>query len=307
MALFVPLDVGYPDHPKIIRAGLEGAAIHTFALCAAKRLESDGWIDRTILIRFGASDDLLAKLISLDLLEADGELVRPVGWHDRNPTQDAIDSVRAQKSAGSKRGNHERWNHPGLVEDCPKCVKKPQVVAPCDPIGLPSDSHRTPHATPQGSPKTESETETKSPPPESQDYSQPPSPEPVEPVVVDQQMVRRCAAAIGRTLATGASDPAAYAASVTRRMLTGDDPADRDEITRRLTAGETVEAVVATWTPTDPLTGDRPSSYVAPPAAGPALKPWTTPVYDEPPLPPAEVAAAAAAARAALPKHRVTA
>lgn len=143
--LYVPLDTNWPDHPKIIRAGLEGAGLHAVVLCLAKRLEKDGWVDRTILYRQGATDALIDRLVELDLLEDGDDAVRPDGWLDRNPSQAAIDAERAAKKEAGKRGNHERWQHPGNFETCPRCNPPVQVVAPCDPIGSdPIADHRTP-------------------------------------------------------------------------------------------------------------------------------------------------------------------
>lgn len=132
--LYVQLDTNWPDHPKIIRAGYDGAGLHATVLCLAKRAENDGWVDRLLLTRrYGAPADLIDRLVSLDLLETDGaDAVRPDGWLDRNPSQAAIDARREAKKAAGKRGNHER-HHEGIPFDtCPKCNPKPQVVAPCD-------------------------------------------------------------------------------------------------------------------------------------------------------------------------------
>lgn len=151
--LYVQLDTNWPDHPKIIRAGLDGAGLHAVVLCLAKRLETDGWVPRPTLYRQGATDELIGRLIDLDLLEDGGDAVRPDGWLDRNPSQEAIDAKRASKSEGGRRGNHRKWKHPGDFESCPKC----QVVAGCDRMGSDSDRLSSPEpetevATAIGSP-----------------------------------------------------------------------------------------------------------------------------------------------------------
>ena len=80
MALFVQLDVNYPENHKIIDAGLDGAGLHAMALCIAKRMEADGWIPAGVLGRLGASTSLVEKLVDLRLFELrdDGQ-VRPWG------------------------------------------------------------------------------------------------------------------------------------------------------------------------------------------------------------------------------------
>ena len=126
--LFVKLDTAWPDHPKIIDAGLEGAGLHAVVLCLAKRLETDGWVDRRLLRRHGATDELIDRLVTLDLLEADAGRERPDGWHDRNPSQDALERRREAGSEGGRRGNHRRW-HTGTYEGCARC----QAIATPDP------------------------------------------------------------------------------------------------------------------------------------------------------------------------------
>lgn len=121
MALFVKLDTTWPDHPKLLRAGMDGTGLHAVALCLAKRLETDGWIDRLLLVRYGATDDLIDRLVGLSLFEEDGGRVRPWGWHRRNPSQAAIDCDRSAKAEAAKRGNHKRWKHEGEFADCSIC------------------------------------------------------------------------------------------------------------------------------------------------------------------------------------------
>lgn len=135
--LYVQLDTNWPDHPKVIDAGMDGAGLHAVTLCLAKRLEADGWVNRRQLYRQGATDELIGRLVDLRLLEVDGDRVRPHGWLDRNPSQAAIVARRASKAEAARRGNHAKWKHPTPFDDCPICNPKPQVIAPCDR----TDSH----------------------------------------------------------------------------------------------------------------------------------------------------------------------
>lgn len=149
--LFVQLDTGWVDNPKVGRAGWEAAGMHAGIMCIAKRGESDGWVDRwTLTHRYSMSDEGLDRLIEHELLEVDGDRVRVHDWLARNPSQAAIVAKRASKSDAGKRGNHSKYRHPGSFENCPKC----QVVAGSD---------RTPsQCDPTGSPESESYPESKS-------------------------------------------------------------------------------------------------------------------------------------------------
>lgn len=254
MALFVPLDANWPDHSKMLRAGLDGAGLHATALCLAKRQETDGWIDRLLLLRYGASDDLIQRLIDLALLDVDGDLLRPHGWHDRNPSQGAIDATRAAKIEAARLGNHNRWNHPGALGDCPKCAPMPTsshgAIAP--------ESHRNalgvgcdrPEPEPESLPKPEPE-----PPPTAAGGGSAAQP-------TDQDH-RAAANAVGRAIAdraagVPASKLAAYATGATRRILQGDDPTDRDRIMDELRSGRTGPEIADGWHRLD-LGADRPA------------------------------------------------
>ena len=164
--LFVKLETTWVDHPGLIAAGLDGQGLHAVCMCLAKRLETDGWVDRALLYREGASDDLIDRLVALNLIDADGRQIRPSGWHDRNPSQGAIDATRSAKAEAARAGNHKRRKHPGPIADCPTCTPPPQVSRISDRSGVaePSD------LTPVRSPDTDTETELL-PPLKSQDYT----------------------------------------------------------------------------------------------------------------------------------------
>lgn len=154
--LYVQLDANWPDNPKLIEAGLEGAGLHAVAMCIAKRLDTDGWVDRRLLHRQGADDVLIDRLVTLELFDADAGRVRVHDWLDRNPSQAAIAARRAAKTEGARRGNHKKWEHPGEYEDCAICQAKAQVVA--------SSEQPASHTDRLASPYTESESESESEP-----------------------------------------------------------------------------------------------------------------------------------------------
>lgn len=146
MALFVQLDVYWPDNPKVMRVGLAGAGLHAAAMCLAKRMDTDGVLHRTHLYRLGADDDLIDLCIDEGLFDVveygsragedpgRGYVVRIHDWHDRNLSQDAIAAIRTAKKEGAREGNHKRWKHPGDVADCPMCnARKPSVLASSHP------------------------------------------------------------------------------------------------------------------------------------------------------------------------------
>lgn len=74
----VQLDTNWPDSPKIIDAGFDGAGLHVavMALYARKRKG----VERSELIRRGASEALVNRLLDLCLIEeVDGLIVPDMG------------------------------------------------------------------------------------------------------------------------------------------------------------------------------------------------------------------------------------
>jgi hypothetical protein len=141
MALFVKrettlLDTEWLGVPMAVRG------CHDTAELLAKRTENDGWFRRPLLTREGADEALIAATIEAGLIEAEGDMLRPVGWLDRNPSQEAIGARKATRSDDGRRGNHVRWEHPGRYEDCPKC----QVVAGSDRPRSGSDRPSSPES-----------------------------------------------------------------------------------------------------------------------------------------------------------------
>jgi hypothetical protein len=128
--LYVQLDTNWPDHPKIIAAGLDGAGLHAIALCLAKRLETDGILYRAHLLRLGGSPELIDRLVELGLFDAvDDNRIAVHDWLDRNPSRGDIGAMRGRSSLEGKRGNHLRWKHAGDFASCPIChATNAQVV-----------------------------------------------------------------------------------------------------------------------------------------------------------------------------------
>ncbi len=308
--LFVKLEVTWADHPKLIAAGLDGRGLHATAMCISKRLETDGWLDRALLYREGADDALIDRLVELRLFDSegsDGRRVRPHRWHDRNPSQGAIDATRSAKAEAARAGNHKRWKHPKPIAECDICTPNPQVDRISDRSGS--------QAVAEPSPDTDTETEIPpssslrtTPVPDPPDRSHPdeaaaPAVDPTPTPAVDEQTIRRTAALVGHAIAAqrpGTTNPQAYAAGVTRQILDRtSDGIDRARIQRQLADGQTPEQIAAAWaTPTDPLAGilDSPSHEPAAPRPHPPA--FTG--HDAPPRDDALNAAGLATARAAI-------
>lgn len=132
--MYVQLDVEWPGNRKRIRAGLEASAVHAICLCLAKRSSRDGWVARDELGLYGATDDHLDRLLALELLDADGEWVRPHDWLEVNLSSQRI---RAEKSDKARAANHARW-HDGPFESCLKCEQS-RRSSEADPDGVRMD------------------------------------------------------------------------------------------------------------------------------------------------------------------------
>lgn len=230
MALFVQLDVNWPENGKVARVGIDGAGLHAVAMCIAKRTETDGWIDRYVLARY-ASDDLVDRLVEYGLLDAEGDRVRPSDWLDRNPSQGAIDASRASKREAGKAGNHRRYGHPGPLADCAKCNPPSQVVAGCES----EISHPLRTDLANASPDTETESETTTPPTPRAEQDR-------------EQEIRRAVALVAKVEAKDRADDGAWVGGIRREILTGPDDSRLRRIEAELAAGRSPDDIAASWT-----------------------------------------------------------
>lgn len=160
MGLFVKLDTNWPDDESVIEVGLDGAGLHAHIMCIAKRTDTDGWVGRRTLARYGATDELIERLATCDpepLLERrDDGAVRSAGWLKANPSKAALAAQRAAKAEAGRRGNHVKHLHPGEYGNCRLCNPVSQVVAGCE---TPS-SHPLAGSDTIASPETETESVT---------------------------------------------------------------------------------------------------------------------------------------------------
>jgi len=258
MALFVPLDASYAQDPKILDLDDERSEllfIRSLAYCKAHL--TDGMIHRRALHQLAPfagevhGEDLAADLVRTGLwTETDrGWLV--TAWLKRNPSSEEILTPNRGRELAHQR---HHVNKGVQKQGCQFCfpVEDPQVTAH-DAVRMPYDDavRDAQHAMPEPYPEPESEPEPT--PAKSQDYSQPATP--AEPTAADQQKQLKTAALVSRTIEPPAgANPDAYAAGIAREINTGPDPTRRDEIARRLAAGDTPEQIAATWTETDEWT-----------------------------------------------------
>lgn len=85
---------------------------------------------------YGASDELVDRLVNLEMLDVDGDRVRPHDWHEVNLSSDAI---RDRRSESARIANHGRW-HTGPFDTCPRCNPPKEQT----PRSSDTDSDRTP-------------------------------------------------------------------------------------------------------------------------------------------------------------------
>lgn len=252
MALFVPLDASYAQDPKVLDLDDERSELlYVRSLAYCKAHLTDGLIHRRALHQLApCADDvspqvLVADLVRVGLWVESDRGWRVVAWLKHNPGSEEILTPSKGRELAHQR-HHVKTGNP--KEGCPFCFppEEPQVAAHDAEAMRCVDAVRdAQHALPEPEPQPESESK----PPRSISEIPP----------VAEQTIRRTAALIGRERAKteATSNPDGLAASITARILTGPLPDDRDLIAQRLTAGETPEAIAATWTPVG-LFGERP-------------------------------------------------
>lgn len=225
--MYVPLDVNFPDDDKIEEAGLAGAGLYAMALCIAKRTMSDGRVTLTKLRRLGADDALVAELVRLDLFRTRADDPGAVWITAFLAHNDDAATVEQKRSSDAQRKRATRRKRPSGLQ--------------ADGAGA-SENVRSLEVEIEG----ESEVEV-----DPSHISGQPHSVAADPPLDDEQQIRKTAAKIGRRLAVlaEASNPAAYAAKVTREILTGPDPEQREHIAARLAAGDDPDTIAGDWMP----------------------------------------------------------
>lgn len=125
--MYVPLDVNFPDDPRIEEVGLAAAGLYAQACCVAKRLGSEGALTKRQLLKLATDgehdpEDLILRLLMVDLLvRQDGPeeyLIR--AWKNHNRTFDENQGNRL---------NHIRWHEKkGRTDPGCRWCAKPQVT-----------------------------------------------------------------------------------------------------------------------------------------------------------------------------------
>jgi len=113
--MYVPLDVNFPDDPKIMDAPLPVVAIYVMALCVAKRLPTDGVLTEGHLRRLGADDDIISALYASDLVRPDVSgrpgHVQITAWLVHNESQAEIAAKRQTDAQRKRAARRKRPNY----------------------------------------------------------------------------------------------------------------------------------------------------------------------------------------------------
>lgn len=122
---WIPLDANFQDDEQIIELSAEAELLFIRSMALARRLDTGGAVRRGQLRRLTdkmTTDPtaLAEELVAVDLwspVPSGWEIPSWVSWNGR------ADGRRQSMSDGGKRGNHERWQHPGPFETCDRCHK----------------------------------------------------------------------------------------------------------------------------------------------------------------------------------------
>jgi hypothetical protein len=143
--LYVPVDVNFPDDPKIVEAGPDAEHLYLRGLLLAKRIGGDGVLARGHLYRLCGDfacilsgdtnpDDLAKALVAADLWrETDGGW-QITAWLVHNPSDAEISSQRE-----SERDRKARWR-----QSRPDTTVADAAVPPGQPVtATPRDAHES--------------------------------------------------------------------------------------------------------------------------------------------------------------------
>jgi len=136
--LYVPLDVNAYEDSRLIRVGSAGELLWYRALQLAKRLETDGVLERAQLLRISPrGNHTIDSLVAVGLLRpVDGETCFELaGWLSRNPSVADIEAKRAADRDRKVRG--------GKANGTPVSGRNPDGIrteSERNPAGVAADS-----------------------------------------------------------------------------------------------------------------------------------------------------------------------
>jgi hypothetical protein len=123
------VDEGFPEHPKVLRAGGDAAWLHVCAMAYTARSLTDGFIPAAMLNRLSDRRNpakLAATLVEVGLWETSdgGWLIHD--WHEYQPSVAEVEDHREERSRSGSFGNHRRWHlDRGISEpSCPFCASQ---------------------------------------------------------------------------------------------------------------------------------------------------------------------------------------
>jgi hypothetical protein len=235
MALWVKLDVEYASDPKLIDAGPMAELLYVRALCFAKKVNRDGFIEYRQLTRLAVGlprpGALAVRLVQSGAFVETDNGWQITGWLKHNKTAHRIADETERKRLKSLLGNHKRWHFERSEYD-PTCEL-------CNP-------YNDPHSDPHGDPGKESIEQRSTSTSTSTSTSEEPSSSVVTPLAVvpnrvdDDDFVRTLgliadARMVGRT----PTNPRGYRQAI----ITEARKLDGDVIRRMLTDGDPPEVV----------------------------------------------------------------
>jgi hypothetical protein len=122
--LFVRLDHGMPDNPKII--GLSNAAFRLYveAICWCSRQEQDGKIPIAMMRRMGTAKTA-GELVTARLIEEHPPEYLIHDYLDFQRSSKEIGAYRDARGKAGSLGNHQRWHVARRKRDpnCEFCLK----------------------------------------------------------------------------------------------------------------------------------------------------------------------------------------
>lgn len=118
--LFVKLDTGFWEHPKVLAAGEKAAVLYLQMLCYSKANLTDGYVPEAMLARFGLRqvEARVTALAAAELIDWAEGGYRIAGWDERNRSRAEVDQIREKRrQAGAKGGRPRKQPETNLLSE----------------------------------------------------------------------------------------------------------------------------------------------------------------------------------------------
>lgn len=124
--VFVRIDQGYDEHPKVMPLSDAAFRAHVEAICWSSRNERQNGLVPTAVARKKWRPKVIAELVAARLFDEHPDGYEVHDYLDFNRSSDEIAAFREARGDAGTLGNHKRWHvaRRRWDKDCQHCIEE---------------------------------------------------------------------------------------------------------------------------------------------------------------------------------------